>query len=255
MSALADTMAPVHRLLRGELAAEQLAELFQVPASRALIYQSSARAHLDEVLAKNYASLRSVLGPALWQRICDGYFAEQPPSDFELNACVRALPGYLEQLRARGEPGIEAFHAELAELEWLEFSVYVSRSGEAAPTARTTLNPTLEILQTRFPVARFLDEWRAWEAGELESAPAPPLNEAPEVVFVFRHPASEEYAFARADPELLFAFKVLYDGLDPAAAAQAAGVETAAVERALDRALRLGLAVSDHHHQHQGGSP
>ncbi|HEY3546838.1 MAG TPA: putative DNA-binding domain-containing protein [Propionicimonas sp.] len=242
MSSLASIMEPMHQLLRGQLSAEDLAARFGAAASRARIYQESARGHIDDVLAKNYATLRAVLGPDVWRRVADGFFAARPPSDFELNACVAALPEYLEELLERGEPGIEASHCEIAHLERLEFAVYVSCEELPAGTGAAAINPTLEVLQTRYPVATFVEAWRRWEVGE-SAKPDLPRTEAPQTVLVFRDSRTEVYAFDVADAGLLLALKVVVEAMAVQDAARAAGIAEVDVARAVERASSLGIVV------------
>jgi hypothetical protein len=203
------------------------------------VYARFVRQHVRTVLEKNFTVLAELLPPARWNQLVDGYFTSQPSHHWELNANAEAFPDFVLQQASLPGSALTGLHAELALLEWQEFVVFTAPDRwPTAPAGRWVLNPTLALLQFSFPVSAFVTAWRA---SPPEHRPAPPDEEAPETVMLFRHPETERVVFHRADEPLLFAFKVAHDGLSPEQAAQATGLGVEEVVERLSRASQLGL--------------
>lgn len=228
---VAQSMQTMHALLRGQTSAEEAADVLGAPLVRLRAYQRFVRAHVQDVLDKNYPTLRAVLGEARWLPLCAAYFAQVPADDAELNAAARQLPAFLEAQLLAGAAGLTSFHAELALVEWEEFAAYINpaRIPDAGELQSFALNPTLRALQLRHAVGSILADWRAWERGEREAPPAEPdAAAAGETVLVLRDPITQGYRSCVADAALLLAFKLAHDGLTPPVAAAAAGAASRA---------------------------
>ncbi|RJO64844.1 MAG: hypothetical protein C4523_17570 [Myxococcales bacterium] len=243
---LRETMETMHRLMRGELTPEQAASRLGSPVGRTAVYQRFAQNHVRAFLEKNFEILAALVGGETWEPLVAGYFAAHPSRHYELNANAAAFPDYVAARAARVELGLTPFHAELAEVEWREFEVFVDPEEIARPEQLTAavLNRTLVILQLKYPVAEFIAEWReAEKASDASLRPATPTEESPEIVFVMRHPESDGALVRRADDGLLFAFKMLHDRMDVRQAMEVSGLSEAEVRAILERAARLGLVI------------
>jgi len=240
VSSLEDSFRAMHRLLRGEASPAEAAAELGASEERLAAYQGFVRGHIAGVLEKNFTVLPELLGPDAWGELRTRYFAEVPAGDFELNANAAAFPGWLAEQVEAGEPGLTEAHAELCELEWQEFAAFADEAElpDPATLPGPTLNPTLRILELRYPIAGFL---AAWRRSVPEARPELPTEEAPGVVFVFRDPETLDHAFAEADDNLLFAFKVVHDEIPLEAAAAAVGADEATVRRTLEEAVSVGL--------------
>jgi len=233
----------MHRLLRGETSPETAAERLGAPVERLAIYQQFARNHIDNVLKKNYTVLAGLFSEQ-WDELVDGYLAEYPPGSYELNRNAARFREYLATLALDPARGITEFHLELAELEWTEFSVYASQVEIPTPeeVTRPMLNPTLQILALKNPVAEYVDRWRA-SGGDKSHRPDILSPASPETVFVLRHPVSGLALYLKADHSLLFAFKVAHEGANVAEAAKLAGISETDAVGILHRAADAGLIV------------
>ncbi len=60
---------------------------------------------------------------------------------------------------------------------------------------------------------------------------------------MFRHPERHHAAYLRATDDLLFAVKVVHEGLDPAEAAAAMGAPAELAEAAIAQAVGAGLVI------------
>lgn len=234
----------LHRLLRGEATPGDAAARLGAPERRVALYADFVRAHIVDVLAKNFACLAGVLPAITWRTLAGRYFAEAPAREYELNHAVAGFPGYVAGLAERGELGLRAVHAELAALEWLEFAVYVATARIPAPDTLTapTLNPTLALIELTHPLVGVL---AAFRAGTLEAGadgarlPAP----SPQAVFAVRHPRTARALLHVADDARLFAFKVAHDAMSVAAACEASGLPDGTVRAILANAAEDGIIL------------
>lgn len=237
----------LHRVVVGGETPAAAAAVLEIPEAGLRLYQSFFRRHHREILELPYRILFSTLDEDTAADLVRGYQADHPMSQREINANAAAFPEWLAARVAGGAAGVSEFHAELAVLERERFARYATPVELPAPDtlAGPTLNPTLEVLQLRYPVADYVDAWAAAQAAGAPPPPAParPAPE-PELLFVYRDPASLEGRACRAGPRLLFAFKVLHDGLSPEAAALEAGRDPDFVAAALQAAVEQGVALA-----------
>lgn len=240
---LEQAFGTLHEVLRGAADPAVAHRRLGLDPARVAFYQETVFEHVRDVLDKNYGVLAAVLGPERFDALVAEYFAEVPATAFELNENAAPFREFLAVRAEVGTYGLTEAHLELAELEWQEFAVYVSEATIPEPSAISApqINPTLTILQLDYPVADFLDAWR--EAGDSGSRPHLPADPAPQLVFVLRHPETDNALFFEATDALLFAFKVSHDGLSVQEAAEQAGVADSLVLAALQDAANWGLVI------------
>lgn len=236
-----ETMETMHALLRGELSPEQAAASLGAPVERVAIYQDFVRDHVRTLLEKNYQVTAEVMGSGAWEALVRRFFETRPARHYELNANAEALVELIDECIARGSDEIVPFHRDLATLEWTEWLVYADRAEMPEPSRldRAVLNPTLVILSLAWPVSGFVQAWRAAK----DAATRPPLPSAPdpEQVFVYRDRGLAR--FVRADPGLLFAFKIAHDGLTVAQAADLSGLDPVTVAAVVRQASEAGVVI------------
>ncbi len=234
--------AMVHGVLRQETPVETGALMLGCDPDRLAIYRRFVDGHIKKVLAKDYRITRSILPPDVWQRLVDDYFHERPASSWELNAACEAFPGFLAERQEAGARAVEPFHVALARYEWERFATYMhlARVPDASDLDAPTLNPTLSILELTCPVVAFVMRWNAGEHDP--TAPLPTVEQGPERVLMFRS-AADSVCYPVANDDLLFALKVTYEGLDPIATAEAAGLPADLARAAMDEARRIGLVI------------
>jgi hypothetical protein len=238
-----ESMRAMHELLRGEATPEETGKaLGGAPPERLAAYQGFVRGHIEGILTKAFPTLAELVGHCAWHAVGREFFRDVPPADYELNACAEAFPAWLSARIEAGESDLSEFHVEVAELHLAEFAAFADEARIPAPgdLDAPTLNPTLRVLELTYPVAEFVARWRRRER---EGAPPVPAEPAPEVVFVFREPGGFRHRFERADDNLLFAFKVVHDGVPLAEAAEAAGAPEALVRQVLGEAAEAGLVI------------
>lgn len=244
MPSLAQTIETFHGFLRGSISLEAATRELGASPSRLAAYHRFVRSHIDQTLRKNYAAVCTIVGEAVWCELVERYFQRYPARDYELNANTAAFCEFLAELSEGGALGISKFTAQLALLEWNEFVAFAAEdtSAEGSP-GQLRINPTLTVLDFDYPVATYLDAFRA---AQENGAPLPHIEEIErsERVLVFRHPQSHLAAYYVATDDLLFALKLVYEQVSCAAAADAAGVPVKKVEEYLAHALDLGLVVA-----------
>lgn len=237
----------MHTAVKGLAPVHVVAAALGVDAKRLAIYHRMIRHHVVAALQTRLGATTALLGageetPA-WERLLAAYLADCPPSHWALGHAAGAFPGFLAERVEAGEA--TGFHVALAELEWALYTVNRDATRlpphhrayvEGAPLA---LNPTLQILEWPYPVAAFL---AAFNRGEGPAVPTAPGD--PELVLVFRRPASGNPYFHAATPALLFALKMVHDGLTVADAAAASGQPAEAVQAALADAVQQGLVLA-----------
>lgn len=231
MPRLNDLQAVMHQVLRDALPVAEGAAQLGVDPARLAIYHRFVHRHVQHALEANFPATLAALPADVRATLHAAYFAAHPPGTWSLDAAAAAFPAFLD-----ARAGVEAptpFHAALAHLEWALSEVYHDPAVPPVPET-TTLNPTLTVLESAYPVAAYL---AAAQAG----GPPPEVPEAqpaPTLTLVFRHPVRETACFFAATDALLFALKVAHDALDPLEVAAALGLDPNA---ALD-AMRAGVA-------------
>lgn len=242
-ASLQQTFEALHAVLRGAAAPESAQAALGLDSSRVAFYADTVFEHVQDILHKNYAVLAELLGAERFETLVREYYALHPAEAFELNENAAPFREFLAEQRVSGRLGLTEAHLELAELEWQEFVAYVSPAQipERRWLSSPELNPTLIVLQLDYPVAGFLDAWREWEGrGEPPTFPTEP---DPETVFVLRHPESENALFVVATDALLFALKVVHEGVDVDQAAEATGAPREVALAALREARDWGLVL------------
>lgn len=241
MATLRELEALVHAAIRQDLSVDSAAAELGCDPARLAIYRRFIAGHVRTALDKNFPVLAALLGPERWAALGEAFYAERPPSHWELNEAARPFPGWLAAHEEAGHEGLLPFHVALASWEWEEFATYVHPAEIPTPDELTqpAVNPTLSILESPCPVARFMSRWLA---GDRE-APLPTPADGPEVAFLWRRPDTARVAFHQAVDDLVFAVTVAHQGLDPAAAARAHGLPEDAAVAAFERAVAMGLVL------------
>ena len=231
----------MHGLLRGDTTPEELARRWGIPASRAGLYQRFVRNHTIRVLDKNYGELARLIGKDRWNELTDRYFREHPPRDYELNASVADFVQFVGARAQADELGLGRVHLELAELSWARFRAFADAQDVPTDVSAPTLNPTLQILETEYPV---LTLWRSLRKLDADAPPDLPLPlDAPRVVFVLRKAVTHGVASFIAEDTHLFALKMVHDDMSVEAAASATGLDAVAVRGILQQGAEAGVLV------------
>ena len=244
MASLKEIAETVHAVLRRELDPAVGAQRLGVDPARLGIYRGFVYDHVAGVLAKLYPYVRAHLGAELWAPLVAAYFREVPAASWELNACGRPFPAWLDaRLGAGAAPGVDAFHVALAQFEWEQFAVYMHQAVVPDPAilAAPALNPTLTLLQLPYPVVRFVVDHP--DAAALTPAAPIPAPE-PQIALLFRRYGSWRVAYYQASDDLLFALKVVYEQIPLALAADAAHQPLAVARQAIDHAIAVGLVLA-----------
>lgn len=246
---LHETFETMHRLLRREITPAEASTRLGCEESRIALYPEFVLDHVRNVLVKNFTSLAGLCSAEDWEGIVKEYFRTNPPDHYELNANAARFPAFLQSLAEQGRFGLGEFHLELAEVEWLEWEVFSSPKEIPLPQEirEPVLNPTLAVLELKYPVVEYL---RTWERGKARGFPAgvPPVPEEEDggIVFVFRHPGTHEAVVQRAtDPEL-FGFKVVHESIPLNQAAEEAHISLSEAESLLLDAAAKGLVILPH---------
>lgn len=231
------TERAIHDAVRSNRSIAEVAAELGVDERRLDIYRSMVAGHVHTALSANFDVLAEVLGAPLFEALYEDYRAAHPPSSWALNDAASEFPAFLAAAYDAGRPGLVPFHGALAELEWALYEVAIHPAElPEAPDAHV-LNPTLTVLQTAYPVVPFV---MAWQRGE-----GPSLPEAEETVsLVFQRPSTGRAAFYNGSGDLLFALKMVHDGLDVATASEVSGQPTEVIEALLARAVDTGLVIA-----------
>jgi len=244
-----DLTRQIHALLRAERLPEEVAAELGVDVKRLSIYPAFIKGHIVRMIDRSFQSLKSLFDGKTWDVLMDMYFKQYPARDWRYYRSAEQFPEFIESLKS-SDFGIKDFHTELAQFEWTELMVYSSEVvlPKAGEIHERELNPTLNVLTFRYPVADFVvfqrsenlskdDESWMNEKKYLEILPVP------RTVFFFRNPKTQYSVFVEANDRLLFAFKVVYDGISEKEAAKASGQTLAAVRSVLKEASHLGLIL------------
>lgn len=239
---MSEVQAALHRAFRGG-DVDAVASEVGVDPKRLAIYQAFVRDHIDTVLDQDFPMVRTLVPRECWEALLDGYFEGHPATNWELNRAAEAFPAYVAERAAGGLEGVTAFHADLAAFEWEQLVAFVHPAVMPDPGEldAPALNPTLAVLSLAHPVIEVAE---AYDDDALDAGfPIPEAVSPPEVVLVFRHPTRNVTEYLRATDDLLFAVKVVHEGLDPAEAAKAAGATVELAEAAIGQAVEAGLAI------------
>jgi len=239
---LADLQASMHRLLRGEAGADQVAAELGANPVRLEIYRELVAGHVVDAVDKNFPYLRALIRDG-WDRLVADYERAHPPAHWEVNHAAAGFCDFVAAELAGGRAGLDPFHPVLAQFEWEEWLAYSNPAAMPAPAGadRPLLNPTLTVLESPYPLLAFLAEHRD------RLSPATPLPAPlpdPCTILVFRHPVSLLAHSALADDRLLLAIKIAAEGMTVADAARATGADPAALAGAVADAAACGVIVA-----------
>lgn len=244
MARLNEIQDQLHKLFRGESSAEETASALGIERPERLdLYRGFVRHHMRSILTKVYPHTQSLLSKETWSALDDRFFAACPSYHWELNENAKPFVDFLQGCFEEGPyADLTAFHVELAHFEWEEFGTYMDseRMPHATELEQPTLNPTLNILQTHYPIFAFVRDLRK---SEDDPPPLPELLEEPQTLFLFQHPETFKLRYHTATPELLFAIKMCHDGLSVAQASAASGHDEAVVANVLDIASKAGIVI------------
>jgi len=236
----------MHSLLRREMTPAEASARLGCEESRITLYPEFVLEHVRNILAKNFTVLAGLFPPEEWEGIVREYFHTHPPDHYEMNANAARFPAFIHRLAGEGRFGIGAFHQELAEMEWQEWLAFSSPRRIPAPEdlGAPALNPTLTVLELSFPVVEYSDRWEEERVnGFPNGVPPVPGEKDPGIVFVFRHPRSQEAVVIRAADPHLFVFKVVHDAIPLDRAAPEAGIDLPGAESLMVDAEKTGLII------------
>lgn len=242
MATLRELQALMHGVLRRDLPLEAGAAALGVRAERLGIYRDFVAQHVTGILAKLYPVVRALLPRATWDELALAYFRDVPARSWELNACAEPFAAWLDGRVGSGAAGLHPFLVPLAQVEWEQFAVVMAPVEVPDPAAldRLVVNPTASALALPYPVIPFLvahDDVSALD-------PATPLPEpGEEVALLFRRHGTHRVGYHQASDELLFALKVVAEGVPLAVAAEQAGVPRDRAVAAVRRAREIGLVL------------
>jgi hypothetical protein len=240
----------IHSLLRAERLPEEVAKTLEVDVNRLAIYSGFIKGHIVRMIDRSFNALKCLFDEKAWDILMDMYFKKYPAGDWRYYRCAEQFPDFIQSLKSSPDFGIQDFHVELAQFEWTELMVYNSEIilPKIGEIRSRELNPTLAVLTFRYPVADFVISHRSeklskneerWmqEKKYLEMLPAP------KTVFFFRNPKTQYAVFVEATDRLLFAFKVIYDGISEKEAAKTTGQSLSVVQSVLKEASQIGLIL------------
>jgi hypothetical protein len=182
------------RCQAGLLAPSQLTTLVDGDAARPAlerlaIYQEAYFSRLEECLSDDYQALRAALGSDAFAVLCRDFVHAHPPTGPSLNHYGKTLAEYLSSRPT----AYEAWHAELARLEWsivevihaaTEEPVSVAALARIAPSQLPVVQlraaSAVRLLSFRFDVNAYL------QAVLDERSPEPPAAAATHVLLI-RH--------------------------------------------------------------------
>lgn len=229
----------IHQVLRGDAGVPSGATALGVDPQRLAIYRRFVRGHVRTALEGEFPNLRAWLGGDRWEALYEAYYTACPPTAPTLPEAAAAFPEFLEAQQQAGAFGLTPAHLALADMEWALYEVSVGGAAWPAPGELDGLvvNPTLSILSFEYDVASLALELSAGEAVE-------PPEVSPTMVLVFQRPPRRHACWYRGTPELLFALKVVHEGLSEAAAAEATGQPLEVVRLALSQAVEAGVLIA-----------
>lgn len=235
-------LARLHEVVLGA-SPEDAAQELGLEVTGLRLYRNFFRRHHREILSTAYRVLFSALPDDVVERLVREYQATHPMSEREINANAAAFPGWLATRAEAGDPDLGEFHVELALLERQRFEAYSDPQELPGPEATPTLNPTLRVLEVRYPLASWLGTWSAALASGEPKPEVPAPGDQPEILLVCRDPDSLHARVVRGTPPLLFALKMLHEGLGPAEAGAQAGRDATFALDALEQARAHGVVI------------
>ncbi|BBM85634.1 HvfC/BufC family peptide modification chaperone [Candidatus Uabimicrobium amorphum] len=246
MPTLEETMRMMHSLLRGEKTPEEMKEFFGTSEKRLEIYQRFVRNHVTKTLAKNFVMLRRLVKKEIWQGLRDEYFKNYPATGWQLNDTSKSFVDFIaKKVREEKMFAGEEFYIELAQFEWEEVVVYCSELITPKPHEIETpvLNPTLSIMDFRYPIGTFIYYWRNKKRKDPWIIEKEYLKEQPQMLFLIRHPQEQRVFFHVATDPLLFAFKVVHDQISLPDAIKLSGQTEDTVRKILADAHQAGIII------------
>lgn len=207
------------------------------------VYQELVKSHVRQTLEVRFPVVSQTLSPREWSALVDVYFRDLPESKYEGDHVGTDFHAFLESHVGSGHLPISDFYVELAELEWnlLTASQHGSFPADLR-SPRPMLNPTLAILEVRYPVVDFYDRWMLDEEFRESPVIPDPLDKSG-FVFIFSIPESGLPAAWHATDELLFVFKAIHDRLTVLQAAQLGELAEDDARELMARAIRIGLVI------------
>ena len=224
----------IHQVMRDETSIAAGAKTLQVDARRLGVYRGFVRGHIRSALESNFGLLEAWVGPTTWHALVRGYRAAYPPSHWGLGQAGDRFPAFVAERVEAGALGLTPVHTALAELEWALFEAQIDQARMPEQRSAPVLNPTLSVLTFAYPIVALA------VALNTGTAPEPP-EPGEQLVLVYRQPTREVAAYHVADAELLFAVKMVHEGLSVADAAQVAQQPVELVEAVLAKAVRAGV--------------
>ncbi len=243
---LRETFETMHRLLRREITPAEASARLGCEEDRIALYPEFVLDHVRNILVKNFPALASLFSSEEWEGIVREYFAAHPPDHYEMNANAARFPAFLHQMAEKGRFGILEFHLELAEVEWLEWTAFASPEKIPLPEEirEPMLNPTLTVLELKFPVVQYLRTWSRERArGFTGGVPPVPGEARGGIAFVFRHPGTHEAVVRETTDPDLFALKVVYESIPLERAAEEAHISVLQAKALLHHAQKAGFVL------------
>ncbi|MFN3199621.1 MAG: putative DNA-binding domain-containing protein [Bradymonadia bacterium] len=235
---LSSIQSVMHDVLRGQRSVDEAAELLGVHPARLAIYRRFVRRHVHTALSAEFPLLATWLGEDGWSELFELYYLAHPPKDPTLPEAAVHLPALVSTLSAEDRLGLTPAHVALAEFEWALYEVSID--GTPLPDPDTLdgpiINPTLALLSFPYDVASLAG---ALQAGERPESPEPDET----LVLAFQSLPRRVAHWHRGRDPLLFALKVVHEGLSAEAAAQISGQPLEQVTAVLEEASQLGLIL------------
>jgi hypothetical protein len=106
VATLRELEALVHAAIRQDLSVDSAAAELGCDPARLAIYRRFIAGHVRTALDKNFPVLAALLGPERWAALGEAFYAERPPSHWELNEAARPFPGWLAAHEEAGHEGL-----------------------------------------------------------------------------------------------------------------------------------------------------
>ncbi|MEW6570063.1 MAG: thio(seleno)oxazole modification radical SAM maturase SbtM [Nitrospirota bacterium] len=174
---------------------------------------------------ETYRVSSSLLGPEPWAEIYTQY-----GSALDAETLQRALG-------KMGDRGLPAFLPELARLEWTLNEISNRKIDIPGKVESISINPTLQLLNLSWKNLGYL-----LEAEDQYTLKSP--ERAEELVIVWRDPVTGEPKVNPASNEDLLVLKIIAEEIDTKTVAEAGHLSVAAIDSAIDRAVRKGMLLS-----------
>ncbi|MGE0325329.1 MAG: putative DNA-binding domain-containing protein [Polyangiaceae bacterium] len=165
------------------------------PVEQLEVYRQQFWLRHTSALLEDFPGLSGILGQADWERLIESYLLEHPPTSFTLRDLGALLPAHVENaewLTSR------ELCEDMAKLEWAYVELFdaallppvsaekiASVPEEAWNTARLILQPSLQFVSSRYPVAELRLALRKSQ-GEHHSAAIALPDATPERLVLYR---------------------------------------------------------------------